>query len=155
AATHEAHWHVEGQAQFAVPLVQQVDRRRDDQGGTIQLLDGEDGQERLARACGQDDDATPPGAPPGFKALLLMRERIAGGAQAPGGWFPRAGVVGVGDLLLAEELDEGTVVSALGAMVAGPRVVADARERREELGVGPRDDDGAALVPELDCGSAH
>src|SRR5437867_812256 len=57
AAAEQTNWLAEVVDHFAVPLVEQIDGRRDDEGGASGLADGEDGGVSLAGAGRQYDDA--------------------------------------------------------------------------------------------------
>src|SRR6185437_13375914 len=146
---------IKGDEQFAVPLVEQINRGRDHERRAGGLVDGEDGQERLAGAGRQHDDAARPAAPPGFERLGLMRKRIATGTQRPRGRLIGAGVILVGDLLAAQMLDDGAVMQRLGAEDSGTRVLLAVRQRGETFRRGTGEDQRAALESEMNGWFVH
>ncbi len=150
AAAEQADRHVEGHRQLAVPLVEQVDGRRDDQRRAGGALDGEDREERLAGAGGQDHNAATPLPDPGFQALTLVGERVATDAQRPGRRLEDARPVLVGDAMTPQMLDQSAITAALGPVGAGALVETATRQRRQLFRGRSGDDHGAAVKGEMD-----
>ena len=73
--------HIEGDEQFAIPLMQERQRRRHDESRTAGFLNGEDGEKCLAGSGRQHRDAARAVVPPGLQGCGLMRKRIVAGAQ--------------------------------------------------------------------------
>ena len=129
AAADQADLGAEGQRQLVVPLVHQVDRRRDDQASAA----------RPARwrgwpggSCRSPSAGRPRPGPPAFhqasspsvwcgKASLTTRNGQGGLRRSPG-------VVAVADLVAVEVLDDRPVPDRLGAVEPRPGVEPDAGE---------------------------
>ena len=103
AAAEQPDLDAEGERQLVVPLVHQVDRRRDDQARPLGLVDGEVGQVGLARArsAGRPRPCLPAfhqaSSPSVWCGNACLTTRNGQGVLLVG-----AGLVAVRDLLLAE-----------------------------------------------------
>src|SRR5262249_42461691 len=117
--------------------------------------DRENGEEGLARPGRQHDDAPPALFPPGLERLGLVREGVATGAKLPLPRFVSAGLVGVGNLLVAEMLNESAVIPRLGAMAVGARVELHARQRGEKRRFSAGDNEGAGVERQADGRFRH
>ena len=147
---HQADGDVEGLAQLAVPLVEQVDGGSDDQRWPSGLANGQNGDPGLAGAGRQHHDAAAALLPPCLDGFRLVRERLALGVQRPGRLLPGAGLIGVSDFLAAQVLDNGAVVTALGADLIGARVGLAVRQGEQFLGGATGEEHGAAVESQQD-----
>src|SRR5262245_17037747 len=152
AAAEQTDRDTEGQGEFAVPLIEQVDSGRDHQRGTLGALDGEDGKVRFAGAGRQHDDAARALGPPGFERLGLVRKRLALGLERPRVRLIVAGLVSIGKLAAAQVLNNGAVMVGLSAVLIRARVEATARQRLE---VRARYDERSLVEAELEGFRLH
>src|SRR5581483_10779148 len=110
---NETDGNIEGDEQLAIPLMEQVDRRCDNERWTGRLVDGENSQERLAGAGRQHDDAASAAFPPGIERFDLMGKRIAAGPQRPRRRLIGTGLIFIRDTLPTQVFDQGAVVARL------------------------------------------
>ena len=116
-----------------VPLVHQVNGRRDHQGATLHSFDCHLADVALARASGQDHNTTPARVLPRSQGLGLERMRRLG--QATGEFEGRVGRGGIVILYpsLFELFDNGAVVMGLRPPPVHPPVPAKAGRRAKPL----------------------
>ena len=138
AAAEQADRDAERRRQLAVPLVQQVDRRRDDQGRAGRPCS----MARMARrscrcrsAARRRRGRRPSTTSRGPRSGAGTGRGATGSVQVV--CLVVAGVVLVGDLLATQVLDDRPVVPALGAVGAGARVEARRRAGRRAVRPGP------------------
>src|SRR5262249_18831496 len=72
SAAEQTDLDAKAECELVIPLVHEVDGRRDDQRRPAGLLDGHAGKVRLPGPSGEDDDAPAPGLPPGRQTLSLV-----------------------------------------------------------------------------------
>ena len=85
AAAQEPDFDVEAQGELVVPLIQEVDRRRDDQRGPAGFFDRHAGEVGLAGSGRQHDHSSSARIPPGLQGLDLVRETLLGRLAAATG----------------------------------------------------------------------
>ena len=146
-ATDEADGTIERPAESVVPLANQIERRRDDEGAAAPMVHGHHRNVGLASTGGQHHDSSTLGLAPRGHRLALVRTRFEGKTSA-GFQFavPARGIV-VLDLLPDQPADEIGVTNGRCSEGPGPFIP------QAPLGGAGRslptlDDDGACVKPE-------
>ena len=145
AAAQEPDLDVEAQAELVVPLVQEVDRRCDDQRGPAGFFDRHAGEVGLAGSGRQDDHSALAGIPPGLQGLDLVWERFSGDLQPPFGRLVVARGIGVAEFFVAQVLDDRAVKDRRRAILTGARVELHARQIWIVFGFRAVDDERARV----------
>ena len=125
-------------------------RGDDDERAPLLVGDGQGGDERLARAGGEHDDAARSRGVPGGDGALLVREGSLADASIEGELGVASRLVGVGQSLGAEPAHEVGVAHGGDAMDGVARIPSGPRRKLRRGGVEPGDADGPALEREAD-----
>ncbi len=136
--------------QDLLPLQHEVDRGDDDQRGAAGVLDRHDGEQGLAGAGGQLDDAGAAAGDPGVEGGLLVGEGAERGDEREVDALVLAGEVVVGDAAAVQAGDDLAVAVGGGAVVAGAVVGDEELGQALVLGQGAGDDQGAVIEVELE-----
>ena len=130
APAHQPDLGAKAHCQLVIPLVHQVDRGRDHQRRSAGLLDRQVRQVRLAGSGRQHDHPAATLLPPGLQTLHLVGKRLLGDLKFPGHRIIGPRLVGVGDSLLTDVLDQRAIPDRLGAEDLCAVVVLDPGQAR-------------------------
>nr|WP_276602758.1 hypothetical protein [Nannocystis pusilla] len=150
AAAEHADRPLQPVAQHLLPLQHEIDGGHDDQRGPAGVDDGEDGEDRLARARGQLDHPDAAGGPPRGQRVTLVRERLERARQREIEAIVDASFVDVRNVGVVKMRDDRAVPVRRCAVRAGAAV--EAHERSQpRVAVGDAEDDERAVIEvELD-----